>query len=129
MEASKRMSVTAMVAAVPSMPIVWLVSVGAVICMWLRPATRARGCAQFAKWGGWRNLPVSAGRSAWRFLSDQPYAVLIVAGFVSLVSMLIGFGTRYLTLSLSVAVITAMVIPTFEDEITRCFGERNSRRR
>jgi hypothetical protein len=113
--------VSALVAFV-SRPVLWLVGIGVVVCMWLRPATRAHGRRQVAKWGGWPGVPKSAWRWASEGLSGLPFAVMVAAGFISLVSIVISWSFAYVPWVLVVSMLTAMVMPAFSDEIAERFG-------
>lgn len=105
-----------------SRPVLWLVGVGVVVCLWLRPATRAHGRRQVAKWGGWPGVPKSAWRWASEGLSGLPFAVVVAAGFMSLVSIVISWSFAYVPWVLFLSMLTAMVMPAFSDEIAERFG-------
>jgi hypothetical protein len=122
MEANYRLGIVAALVAFASRPILWLVGIGIVVSMWLRPATRSRARGQLSKWGGWPGLPRSAWRWASEGLSALPFAVLVAAGFVSAVSLVISWSFAYVPWVLAVSMLAAMVIPTFNDEIAARFG-------
>ncbi len=126
METNYRLGIVAALVACVSRPILWLVGIGIVVSMWLRPATRSRSRDQLAKWGGWPGLP----RSAWRWASEGltvwPFAVVAVAGFVSLLSMVISWSIAYVPWVLAVAMLMAMIMPTFNDVIAARFGVGHS---
>jgi hypothetical protein len=105
-----------------SRPVLWLVGMGVVVCLWLRPATRAHGRRQVANWGGWPGVPKSAWRWASEGLSGLPFAVVVSAGFMSLVSILISWSFVYVPWVLSLSMLAAMVMPAFSDEIAERFG-------
>lgn len=119
--------VAALVVAFVSRPILWLVGVGIVVSMWLRPATRHSAHLQLAKWGGWSGLPQSAWRWASEGLRVYPFAVVVAANFVSLVSIAISWSLAYVPWMLAASVLMAMVMPTFNDEIAARFGVGRSK--
>jgi hypothetical protein len=122
MEAKRQLEFVPALVAFVSRPILWLVGVGIIVCMWLRPATRANGRRQVAKWGGWPSVPKSAWRWASEGLSAWPFAVVAVAGLVSLLSIVISWSFAYVPWVLFVSMLTAMVMPAFSDEIAARFG-------
>lgn len=126
MEENYRLGIVAALVAFVSRPVLWLVGIGIVVSMWLRPATRSRARDQLAKWGGWPGLP----RSAWRWASEGlrvwPFAVVAVAGLVSLLSLVISWSIAYVPWVLAVAMLMAMIMPTFNDVIAARFGVGHS---
>jgi hypothetical protein len=122
-----RMGIVAAIVAFFSRPVLWLVGVGMVVFMWLRPGTRRQARQQLAKWGGWSGLPRSAWRWATTGLSVWPFAVVAAAGAPALLSVLISWSFAYVPLALAVALLTAMIVPSFDDEIAARFGAARSR--
>lgn len=122
METKKQLGIVSGAVAFLSLPILWLVGMGAVAWMCLWPATRVHGLAQLARWGGWLRMPSSAARWAWKGLSERPYAVAAVAGFMSLISAMISWSFAYVPWILVVSVLMAMIMPAFIDEIAELFG-------
>jgi hypothetical protein len=122
METNKQLGIVSGAVAFLSLPILWLVGVGAIAWMCLWPATRVHGLAQLARRGGWLGMPFSVGRWAWRALGERPYAVAAAAGFLSLLSALISWSFAYVPWILAVSVLMAMIMPTFIDEIAELFG-------
>jgi hypothetical protein len=104
-------------AAAASRPVLWLVGIGMVFFMWLRPGTRANAREQVARWGGWLEVPRAAWRWAGTGLREWPFAVVAVAGFVVIPPVLISWSLSYVPWMLALSLIIAMVLPTFVREI------------
>ena len=111
------MGFVASCAATLSRPVLWLVGIGMVFFMWLRPSTRPHAREQIARWGGWPGLPRSAWRWAAAGLREWPFAVVAVAGFVAIPPVLISWSLSYVPWMLALSLIMAMVLPTFVREI------------
>jgi hypothetical protein len=117
-----RIGIVAALIAFVSRPVLWLVGIGIVLCMWLRPATRSHARALIGRWGGWPGLPASAWRWASEGLSAWPFAVVAAAVLPVVVSVLISWSFAYVPGMLAVALISVMVAPAFNDEIAAMFG-------
>lgn len=120
--ATNGLRIVAAPVALMSWPVLWLVGIGMVLCMWLRPATRQHARALIAKWGGWTGLPASAWRWAAEGLNAWPFAVLAAAVVPVVASVLISWSFAYVPGMLVVALISLMVAPAFNNEIAAMFG-------
>lgn len=109
--------IVAAFAAFVSRPVLWLIVIGMVFFMWLRPGTRPHAREQIARWGGWRELPRFAWQRAGAGLREWPFAVVAVAGFVVIPPVLISWSLSYAPWMLALSLIVAMILPTFVREI------------
>jgi hypothetical protein len=117
---SERLGVVALLAAAISLPVLWLVILGVVAVLHISPRKRWLGRRMVAEWGGWSRLPTAAAAWTWQRLRVRPYAVLTVAGFVAVVSAIIG-GFEWVPLGLAVATVVAMILPAVDEHDARLF--------